>query len=98
MEDPFASAVYTANCISLGTSQLFKSSSNCRDDSSSVYIDLPFDITQRPLALAAESPFSSDSRRQTAAHIPRPCTQRSHPAARSPPEASRELRGRHRAQ
>src|SRR5436189_200313 len=54
-------------------------------------VDLPFDITRRPLALAAESPFSSDSRRQTAAHIPRPCTQRSHPAARSPREASREL-------
>ena len=47
-------------------------------------------ITQPPLVLA-ESPFSSDAGRQTAAHIPRPCTQRSHPAARSPLEASREL-------
>ena len=55
-------------------------------------------ITQRPLALAAESPFSSDSRRQTAAHIPGPCTQRSRPAARSPPGASRERRDPRRAQ
>jgi len=45
--------------------------------------------TQSPLAPATESPFSADSRRQTAARIPRPCTQRSHPAARSAPEASR---------
>lgn len=41
-------------------------------------------ITQQPIALAAVSPFSSGSRRQTAARIPVPCTRRSHPGGHSP--------------
>ena len=54
-------------------------------------------LTRWPLVLAAESPFSFDAGRQTAAHIPRPCTRRSHRAARSLPESSREQRDLRRA-
>ncbi len=53
-------------------------------------------LTQRPLALAEASPFSCEVDRQTAAHIPGPCIQRSHPAARSLPEVSRGLKDLHR--
>ncbi len=51
-------------------------------------------FTQRPRAPAAAPPFSSGSRPQIAARIPRAYTRRSHPAVRSPREASREVRGR----
>ena len=53
-------------------------------------------VTRPLLVLGEERPFSSGAIRQTAAHIPRACTRRSRPAARSRPGASGEPRGLHR--
>src|ERR1051326_3621479 len=55
-------------------------------------MDLPLALTQPLLAPAAESPFCSDSRRQTAARIPKGCTPLSPQHSKGPSEWRRRFR------